>query len=102
MRRQALRRQLVEDDEPVQERNQNLEMEEMQRTIQQLQQRLERFERQDPPRHDRRRAYEEDVGINPFHNEDDSSDDSYAYPRRRIHRRSRDGDVRVDVPEFEG
>ena len=79
MRRQALRRQLVEEDEPVEERNQNLEMEEMRRTIQQLQQRLERFERQDPPRHDRRRA---DEGINPFHNEDDSSDDSNAYPRR--------------------
>lgn len=102
MRRQALRRQLVEEDEPVEERNQHLDIEEMRRTIQQLQQRLERFERQDPPRHDRRRADEEDEGINPFHNEDESSDDSFAYPRRRIHRRSRDGDVRVDVPEYDG
>ena len=85
----------------MEERNKYLGMEEMRRTIQQLQQRLERFERQDPPRHDRCRAEEDDEDINPFHNEDDSSDDSYAYPRRRIHRRNRDGDVCVDVTEFD-
>ena len=62
----------------------------------------ERFERQGGPRHDRCRADEEVEDINPFHNEDVSSDDSNAYQRRRTHRRSRDGDVRVDVPEYDG
>ena len=36
MRRTTIRRRLIEEDEPLKERDRNIEMEEMRRTIQQL------------------------------------------------------------------
>ena len=74
----------------------------MRRTIQQLQQRLERYERQTPPRHEEHHADEDDEDINLFHNEDNSSNDSYPHQIRQNLHRGREGDVKIDVPEFDG
>lgn len=75
-------------------------MEEMRRIIEQLQRRLERYERQTPPRREAHHADEEEEDINPLHNEDDSSDDAYPRRRQRYHR-GREADVKIVVPEFD-
>ncbi|KAI9161907.1 hypothetical protein LWI28_021895 [Acer negundo] len=64
-----------------------------------LQQCLQQYEGRAPPRC---KVSDDEEDYNPFHNEDASSDEANQRQRQRNQPRGRGGDVKVDIPKFDG
>ena len=95
---QPRRGRLIPEDEKL-DRDQDMEMEELRRTIEQLQRCLRQYEGR-PPR--RNRDSDEDIDINPFHNGDGSREESDRPQRCRNQTRRQEGNEKVSIPDFDG
>jgi hypothetical protein len=108
----ALRGRRTQANQPplVPERDpRDIEVENLRRQVQQLQERLQRVEASDhdAPHHesDNEVSSEDGEDLNPFHQarSQASSDNTPPHPRDlRLHNVQRHYDVKVDIPEFEG
>ncbi|PKI65306.1 hypothetical protein CRG98_014270 [Punica granatum] len=80
----------------------DVEMDELRRQVQQLQQQLERLQARN--RDETRHGLDvSEVGeVNPFHDEDSDSSTEKAYSRLDRRNRFEDYGVKVDIPDFEG
>lgn len=102
----AGRRRRVPNDNEAGGRERDLrdiEMDDLRRQVQQLQQRLEHYENQEHDEIHHESQNEEE--INPFHQALSESSSEEAAPRHQPRRRQgfqRDYDIKVDIPEFEG
>lgn len=104
MRIMAVRGRQILEDEQVDEKD--LKIAELQRVVEQLQRRLERQDECNQRREGYRQSSEEEPDVNPFHEEDEYDPNNVPrYHRRNQQRhygRAHDGDIKVDIPEFEG
>ena len=88
----------IPEDERI-DRDRDMEMEELRRTIKHLQRRLQQYEGR-PPR--RNQDSDDDSNINPFHNGDGSSEESDCPQRCRNQTRRHEGDEKVSILDFDG
>ncbi|KAK0575851.1 hypothetical protein LWI29_008153 [Acer saccharum] len=80
----------------------DLEIAELRRTVELLQRQLEQQQNNHQQRRNLHEARGEDEDQNPFSVDDDSSDEDHFNPMPLRQTNRRDGDVKVDVPEFNG
>ncbi|KAK0581448.1 hypothetical protein LWI29_013940 [Acer saccharum] len=104
MRRLPVRGRRIPKDGQVDEKD--LQIAELKRVVEQLQRRLEWQDEHNQKRGDYRQSSGEESDVNPFHEEDEyEPNNAPCFHRRNQQRpygRARDGDVKVDIPEFEG